>query len=126
MSDPYGDAEASRYDNPVASRRWLLELLEEAGRSPRLRRDGVAYSDHRVESRGLVCLDCRRCVVTVRSLQIGLDVMCWWIVLDWCLAALPLIAMGLDFLSRMTMGIRSICMIGKCEKYFMAIVFWLP
>jgi len=32
MSDPYGDAEASRYDNPVASRKWLLELLEEAGR----------------------------------------------------------------------------------------------
>ena len=32
MSDPYGDAEASRYDNPVASRRWLLELLEQAGR----------------------------------------------------------------------------------------------
>ncbi|MEC8307706.1 MAG: ribonuclease R [Pseudomonadota bacterium] len=32
MSDPYGDAEASRYDNPVASRKWLLELLEQAGR----------------------------------------------------------------------------------------------
>ena len=32
MSDPYGDAEASRYDNPIASRKWLLELLEEAGR----------------------------------------------------------------------------------------------
>ena len=32
MSDPYGDAEASRYENPVASRKWLLELLEEAGR----------------------------------------------------------------------------------------------
>ena len=32
MSDPYGDAEASRYDNPVASRKWILELLEEMGR----------------------------------------------------------------------------------------------
>ena len=29
---PYGDAEAARYDNPVASRRWILELLEEIGR----------------------------------------------------------------------------------------------
>ena len=32
MSDPYGDAEAARYDNPVASRRWILELLEATGR----------------------------------------------------------------------------------------------
>jgi len=32
MSDPYGDAEASRYESPVASRQWLMELLEEAGR----------------------------------------------------------------------------------------------
>ncbi len=32
MFDPYGDAEAARYDNPVASRRWILELLEETGR----------------------------------------------------------------------------------------------
>jgi ribonuclease R len=32
MSDPYGDAESSRYESPVASRRWLIELLEKAGR----------------------------------------------------------------------------------------------
>ncbi len=32
MSDPYGDAEASRYESPVASRQWLMELLDEAGR----------------------------------------------------------------------------------------------
>ncbi len=32
MTDPYGDAEACRYNNPVASRQWLLELLENAGR----------------------------------------------------------------------------------------------
>ena len=32
MTDPYGDTEASRYSNPVASRKWLLELLEGAGR----------------------------------------------------------------------------------------------
>lgn len=32
MSDPYGDAEASRYESPVASRQWLMQLLEEAGR----------------------------------------------------------------------------------------------
>lgn len=32
MSDPYAASEASRYDHPVASRKWLMELLEEAGR----------------------------------------------------------------------------------------------
>ena len=31
MTDPYGDAEASRYESPVASRKWLMELLEQAG-----------------------------------------------------------------------------------------------
>jgi len=32
MSDPYAASEASRYEHPVASRKWLMELLEEAGR----------------------------------------------------------------------------------------------
>jgi ribonuclease R len=32
MSDPYAASEATRYDNPVASRKWLMELLEDAGR----------------------------------------------------------------------------------------------
>ena len=32
MSDPYAASEASRYDHPVASRKWLMELLEQAGR----------------------------------------------------------------------------------------------
>ncbi len=31
MTDPYGDAEASRYESPVASRKWLMELLDQAG-----------------------------------------------------------------------------------------------
>ena len=48
MSDPYGDAEASRYDNPVASRKWLLELLEEAGRP--LDYDEMASLTQTVES----------------------------------------------------------------------------
>ena len=32
MTDPYGDAELCRYEKPVASRKWLMELLEGAGR----------------------------------------------------------------------------------------------
>ena len=114
MSDPYGDAEASRYDNPVASRKWLLELLEQAGRP--LDYEEMASLTQTIESIARDCLpDCLRCVVTVKSLPIGSDVMCWWTALGWCLAASSLIGMGLDFLNRMTMGIGSIYMIGRCE-----------
>lgn len=31
MKDPYGEQEASRYNMPVASRQWLIELLESHG-----------------------------------------------------------------------------------------------
>ena len=65
MSDPYGDAEAARYDNPVASRRWILELLEETGR-PLDYEELVALTkteeiNRRDWSRGY-----QRCVVMVR------------------------------------------------------------
>lgn len=32
MKDPYGEQEVSRYSAPVASRLWLMDLLESHGR----------------------------------------------------------------------------------------------
>ena len=54
MSDPYGDAEAARYDNPVASRRWILELLEEIGRPLDYEEIAVLTNTDEINREGLI------------------------------------------------------------------------
>ena len=111
MSDPYGDAEASRYDNPVASRKWLLSC----SKRPTLDYEEMASLTQTIESnrKGLFARLSAMCR-DGQIITIGLDVMCWWIA---GLVSGRVIAHrdGFGFFEPMTTGIRSICMIGRSK-----------
>ena len=124
MSDPYGDAEAARYDNPVASRRWILELLEETGRPLDYEELAVLTKTEEINREGLVA----RLSAMCRDGQVITDRIGRYVLVDKAglvQVVLLHIEMALVFLNQMMVEIISICMTVKCEKSSMVTEFWL-
>ncbi len=70
MKDPYGEQEVSRYNMPVASRQWLMDLLESHGQPLTL--DALVELTGTPQNYWMVCRrDYLRCVGMDRSFRIA-------------------------------------------------------